>query len=71
MIREKIITNKYDANISVQAINDVLNTKRILRELNILNGINDAETAPREEYLVEQLNMMWDGSKYNHSHKDR
>ena len=67
MIKEKTITNKYDANISVQAINDVLNTKRILRELNILNSIDDDGTTSRELYLVEQLSMMWDGDKYSHS----
>ena len=83
MIREKIITNKHDAHISVQAINDVLNTKIILGKINTIDWITKelahsiepshveevTRHVARREGLCDQLNMMWDGSKYSHGHQ--
>jgi len=63
MTQSKVITNKHDATLSVQVINDVINTKKILRELNKL----DSDDHEMEAHLVSKLNRMWCGSKYSHS----
>ena len=78
---DKVITQ--NTPVSKEVIRDSLKTQKILRELKVVdkdivdlidydlvqyaNEIKELQS--REESLINDLNIMWDGKKYNKSHQ--
>ena len=54
---EKIITNKYDATMSVKAIGDMINIRTLMNEARTLANTKnkDAKQKARYQYLCLQL----------------
>lgn len=78
---ERTITNKHDATISVQVVNDVINTKTILSEMrrneSVITSIAKLALSPahqdqmmmlknQQDYLAGKLNRIWAGDVYSH-----